>query len=135
MKLLAIDYGNKRIGLAIGDTDDNAVVPYCMIENKGRNFVFDELKKICKDEDVERIIIGMPVHMDMESEQAKLTEEFIWFIKEKIVIDVIVYDEIFTSKIAEQDARYEDLMKDRKKGWKDMVAATEILRSYMEQNK
>ncbi|MFH0854872.1 MAG: Holliday junction resolvase RuvX [bacterium] len=134
MKLLAIDYGAKRIGLALGELENNIVVPYSFIENKGRDFVLAQLKNICEIESVRKIVIGIPVHRDMESKQVRSIEDFIKFLKKNLAIDVVVYDESFTSKIAGQDERYKNLLKDRKKGWRDMLAATEILRSYIEKN-
>lgn len=132
MRLLAIDYGTRRIGLAIGDATDKTVVPFGFIENKGNFFVIEEIKKVCEEEDIDKIIIGIPAHKEMESKQAELTKRFVKILKENISIKTDVFDESFTSKIADQDRRYKDLMKDRKKGWRDARAAEEILRGYLE---
>lgn len=131
MRLLAIDYGTKRIGLAIGDTADKVVVPFGIIENKGNFFVSEELKKICDGEDIEKIIIGLPYH-DKLKEVKEMIEKFIEFLRGKIDIEIDIADERFTSKIAMQDERYRDLYKDRSQGWKDARAAEEILRGYIE---
>ncbi|MFH0856702.1 MAG: Holliday junction resolvase RuvX [bacterium] len=131
MKLLALDYGTKRIGLALGDTADQAVVPYGFIENKGDFFVLGELKKICDEEDVDVIVIGVPEHKELKGVK-EIIKKFIAYLKENINIEIDTADEKFTSKIASQDARYEDLYKDRSKGWKDARAAEEILRGYLE---
>ncbi|MBI5530170.1 MAG: Holliday junction resolvase RuvX [Candidatus Doudnabacteria bacterium] len=60
MKLLSIDYGAKRIGLALGDTEANLVWPYDVIENKGRRYVLGKIKEIIKKESVEKIVVGAP---------------------------------------------------------------------------
>jgi len=135
MKLLGIDYGNKRIGLAIGESDGKIAVPYGMIENKGDNFVLCEIKELCNEEGIDKIIIGIPQHKEFESKQYKIIEKFIIYLKNNIEIKIDSADEAFTSKIAEKDEKYKNLYKDRKKGWKDAVAASEILRDYMELNK
>ncbi|OGF20429.1 hypothetical protein A2Y83_04740 [Candidatus Falkowbacteria bacterium RBG_13_39_14] len=135
MKLLSIDYGAKRIGLAVGEIENHIVVPYGLIENKGRDFVFREINSICAEERIDKIIIGMPSHGEIRSKQAELTKDFAQFLKSRIEdVEVLVFDESFTSKIADQDMRYKDLMKDKKKGWRDMLAAAEILRGYMDKN-
>lgn len=134
MKILSIDYGNKRIGLALGETDDKTAVPFGMIENRGKRLVLEQLLEICAEEDVEKIIVGMPFHGKMESIQAKIITEFIQFLKNSVDLSVEVADETFTSKIAERDIMYRDLYKDRSKGWKDAAAAAEILKTYMERN-
>lgn len=134
MKILSIDYGNKRIGLALGETDGKTVVPFGMVENKNRSFVLEQLLKICAEEDVEKIIVGMPFHQKMESMQVKIITEFIKFLKNSVSLSVEIIDETFTSKIAEREIMYKDLYKDRTKGWKDAAAAAEILKTYMERN-
>lgn len=131
MKLLAIDYGTKRIGLAIGDTTDKAVVPFGVIENKGDVFVLGEIKKICNEEYVDKIIIGLPYHDKLE-EVKEMIEKFIAYLKKNMEIEIDTADEKFTSKIAMQDERYKDLYKDKTKGWKDARAAEEILRFYIQ---
>jgi len=135
MRLLAIDYGTKRIGLAIGDTTDNVAAPYGMIENEGKSSVVAALKKIYKEEGIDKIIIGMPYQKDLDSKQAKITQAFVDFLKDSISLSIDIFDETFSTKIAEQNEIYSDLYKDRELGWKDAVAAEEILRSYMERNK
>ncbi len=131
MKLLAIDYGTKRIGLAIGDTEGNVSVPFGVIENKGDVFVLDEIKKVCAEEDVDKIIIGVPYHDKLE-EVKEMIEKFIAYLRKNIDIEIDAADERFTSKIAAQDERYKDLYKDKTKGWKDARAAEEILRGHFE---
>ncbi|MFH1192415.1 MAG: Holliday junction resolvase RuvX [bacterium] len=131
MKLLSIDYGTKRVGLAVGDTADKAVIPFGVIENKGDVFVLEEIKKVCAEEDVDKIIIGVPYHDNLK-EVKEIIEKFIAYLRKNIDIEIDVADERFTSKIAMQDERYHDLYKDRTKGWKDAKAAEEILRGYME---
>lgn len=130
MKLLSIDYGTKRIGLAIGDTADKAVVPYGVIENKGYIFVVAEIRKVCADEGVDKIIVGLPAHNELK-EIIEIIERFILHLRKNIDIEIDTADEKFTSKMALQDERYKDLYKDKTKGWKDAVAAEEILRGYL----
>ncbi|MFC1612851.1 Holliday junction resolvase RuvX [Patescibacteria group bacterium] len=133
MKLLSIDYGTKRIGLAIGDTADNVVVPYGMIENEGKkSSVVAAIEKVCEEEEIDKIIVGIPFQKEMDSKQAKITQTFVDFLKNSIILDIDIYDETFSTKMAEQNDIYRDLYKDREQGWKDAVAAGEILRGYME---
>lgn len=60
MKLLGLDYGDKRIGLAIGDSETKTAVPFLVLENKGRKSVVDELQNIVREESVDRVVVGFP---------------------------------------------------------------------------
>ena len=60
MKLLGIDYGDKRIGLAIGDSTTKIAVPFLILENENKKQVLTELQKVIKEENVEQIVVGFP---------------------------------------------------------------------------
>lgn len=100
MKILAIDYGQRHIGLAIADERIKIAHPYLVLENKGQEFVLNELQKIITKENVSRIIIGRPIGLSgRETEQTKITGEFIKFLKNNLEISVESFDERLTSKM------------------------------------
>ncbi|MEK7072454.1 MAG: Holliday junction resolvase RuvX, partial [Patescibacteria group bacterium] len=69
MKLIGIDYGDSKVGLAIGDIESGVATPYGIIRNLGLNNVIGEIKKICDRERISKIIIGIPINpMALESE-------------------------------------------------------------------
>ena len=61
MKILGIDYGEKRIGLAVGDTEYKIPRALEFIDNKNINFVIKKIQEICSAEEVEKIVIGLPL--------------------------------------------------------------------------
>jgi putative Holliday junction resolvase len=63
MRYLGIDYGQKRVGLALSDTEGILGMPFKTIENKD---LIKNLRKIVKEEGVEKIILGLPLNMKME---------------------------------------------------------------------
>ncbi|PIP18101.1 MAG: Holliday junction resolvase RuvX [Parcubacteria group bacterium CG23_combo_of_CG06-09_8_20_14_all_35_9] len=129
-KLLAIDYGRKRIGLALSDEEERLALPYKVIENKGFNFTLVSLQKICKKENVVRIIVGKPLSLKgKEGKQTKLTDEFISKLKERVKIPIISYDERMTSKLAGRLIR-----KIKGKVAKDAIAAMVILQEYLDKH-
>lgn len=102
MKILGIDYGTKYIGLAIADEQIKIAHPYLVIESKIQNFILAELKKIIEKEKITKIVVGRPIGLSGNiSEQTKITDEFINFLKNNLSISVENFDERFTSKMTE----------------------------------
>ncbi len=129
MKLLGVDYGDKYIGLATADEETKIASPFKILENKGDNFVIEELKKICGEEEIEKIIIGLPMGLaNQESEQFKIVENFIQLLKNNFNIPVETEDERLSTVAAN------NLIKEyKKKGERDdSVAAMLILQGYLD---
>lgn len=135
-RLLAIDYGTKRVGLAV--TDPLQIIA-TGLDNIPTKDIYEFLKKYCELESVEAIIIGQPLQMSGEaSESAQHVVGFSRKLK-KLLPDIPQHwvDERFTSKMAEKTILESGLKKsDRKdKSRVDVVAATIILQYYMEMNR
>lgn len=130
-KIIGIDYGAKRIGVAIGFLENNLSLPYTIIDNKGKDFVLGEIKKIIESEDISFIVIGMPHSLSTvgESDQYKEVKSFKEFLEKNIDIKIVEEDERYTSKMAS------DLLIDEKKRRQDDVAASIILQSYFDKKK
>ena len=60
MRLLGVDYGQKKIGIALGDTESRIASPWMILENKGHGEAIKEIRLICEREGVERVVIGIP---------------------------------------------------------------------------
>lgn len=129
-KFLGIDYGDKRIGVAIGFLDNKISLPHKIIENKSDISVLGELKNIIREEEIGSIIVGIPYSLSsqkQESEQAKKTKDFINFLRTNLEsVDIIEEDERLSTKMAE------GLLRGGMKGHKDDVAAALILQSYLD---
>ena len=133
-KILAIDYGKKRIGLAISDSKKSIAFPLNTIENKE---IFLYLKEIILSEKIEAIVLGEP--KSLNNKVNILFLEVIKF-KKKIIslfsLPVHLVDERFTSKIASKiilDANIKK-MKRRDKFLIDKVSASLILETYLKKN-
>ncbi len=126
MNILGIDYGEKRIGLALADFEIKIATPYKVLENKGVKFIVDELKKICAIEDVGEIVVGLPISLSGAlGAEAKKVLKFVGFLKRKIKMPVKIEDERLTSKMIS------GLAKDQKVE-RDAAAAMLILQSYLD---
>jgi putative pre-16S rRNA nuclease len=134
-KIMAIDYGDKRIGLAMTDEMKTMAFPYKTIE-AGKNIVHsvEKLAEIISKEPftVEKIIIGLPLMLSgKESDMTKKVREFGLLLEDKVKIEVEYVDERLTSKAA--DASMRDMKLNRKKRTKnlDTISAVFILEAYL----
>jgi len=132
VKALGIDYGKKRVGIAITDSLQIISSPFATIDTK-KIFVF--LKDLFKKEDIDCIVVGEPINLDgLATDSTEITEEFVIKLSKKypqILIKRI--DERFTSKIAKQSILEAGTkkMKRRDKSLVDKVSAAIILQSYL----
>jgi putative Holliday junction resolvase len=132
VKALGIDYGKKRVGIAITDSLQIISSPLSTIET---NQVFVFLKDLFKKEDIDCIVVGDPRNLDgIATDSTEITEEFVIKLSKKypqILIKRI--DERFTSKIAKQSILEAGTkkMKRRDKSLVDKVSAAIILQSYL----
>ena len=133
-RILSIDYGKKRTGLAVTD-------PLQIIANGLTTVATPDLERFLLDymqkEDVERIVIGLPKQMNGEmSESWKYIEPFINRLKKlKPELPIELVDERFTSVLAHQTILQSGVGKQRRredKGMVDEISATIILQSYLE---
>lgn len=132
-RLLSIDYGKKRTGLAVSDPLQIIANGLTTVETPK---LFDYLADYLRKEEVERIIVGLPKQMNNEpSENMKRVEPFVNRLRKLYPgIPVEYYDERFTSKMAQQTMIDAGLKKkDRQnKGMVDEISATILLQGYME---
>jgi putative Holliday junction resolvase len=135
-RILAIDYGTKRTGIAVTDTEQ-IIASGLTTVNTADIFLF--LNEYLTKEPPECIVVGDPKNLDnTPSESAAATHQFIKTLKKKCpAIPIYLVDERFTSKMAFQAMIDGGLkQKDRRnKGTVDMVSAAIILQSFMEMKK
>jgi putative holliday junction resolvase len=135
-RILAIDYGSKRVGLAVTDPLQMIASGLTTIHSKD---LIAFLEKYVKEQNVECIVVGEPkTLMNEASDSARFIEPFVKHLKKKFEnIKIERYDERFTSALAKQAMLMGGLgKKDRQnKETVDMVSATILLQNYMEFNK
>ncbi|WP_457627163.1 Holliday junction resolvase RuvX [Persephonella sp.] len=130
-RVLALDVGNKRIGVAYSDPLGISANPLPPIQNDEK--VFGKIKQLIDQYDVGIVVIGLPLTLKgEEGEQAKITREFAQKLKEHIPdIDIVFVDERFTTTLAERHLR-ETTKKSKRKQKIDSVSAVYILKSYLD---
>ena len=125
MKFLGIDYGEKRIGIAVSDDGGMIAFPHATIENTSSTL--SEIKKICDAQKSSRIIIGMPMLIGEVSPLMRTIQRFGEALARFVQIPVAYENEMFTTKIAIRDGA--------KKNTVDQSSAALILQSYLDRQK
>jgi putative holliday junction resolvase len=125
---LALDVGEKRIGVSKSNLQVRLPTPYLTLKND--QHIFDSLKKMVEDEHVAFVVVGYPLSMDgKNNEQTTYTEQFIKKLKNHINCPIVMQDERLSS------SRAEDELKNRSKSYRkediDALAATLILEDYL----
>ena len=132
MRYLAIDYGNKRTGLAICDPGEIIVSPLAVVST-GQEELLKKIKEIIEAENVEAVVVGLPLNMDdSQGPQAKKTLKFAQLLRENIDIPVHLHDERLSTFSAEEKLAAADFTKKGKAKRLDAVAAAEILQAFID---
>jgi len=130
MRYLGIDYGNKKVGLAISDEAGSFAFPYQVIKNEGRDKLTKEIKKIVEQEKIEKIVLGESVDL---SGRANDIQPDILIFKEKLEKElgreVILESELFTTREARRGIDETGIDPET-----DARAAALILKSFLERN-
>ena len=131
MRYLAIDYGRKRTGLAICDRDETISSPLAVIE--GRKALLNKIADIVESENVEAIVLGLPLNMDGSAGgQCKLVYQFAEQLKQRLDIGVHFQDERLSTFGAEGHLAAAGLTLEKKRKRLDAVAAAEILQAFLD---
>jgi putative Holliday junction resolvase len=133
-KILAADIGERRIGLAISDELGMLAHPYqTLIWNGLKQFIV-EIKQIITNEDIIKLVIGMPYTLKGElSEKTEEIKEICTEIRKQINIEVVEIDERLTTKMAERAFHAVGKKPSKNREKIDQIAAVFILQSYLDQ--
>ncbi len=127
MKLLGIDYGDAKVGIAIADTESGMALPYEILPGQDWNKLIEELKKIIKSERIEKIIIGLPIDTKgKESIQAERVREFVKKLGEEVDVVIEVLDERYSTQEAQKLSPGKN---------EDDISAMLILQNYLDKSK
>lgn len=132
-RVLAIDYGRRRIGLALSDELGLTAQPLAVLIRKNRLADLKRLREICERHSVRYIIVGLPLHMTGErSEMADEASRFAARLTKALKIDTEMIDERLTSWEARQSISEAGGRSATKRESVDDVAAAVLLRDYLE---
>jgi putative Holliday junction resolvase len=131
-RILAIDFGERRIGLAISDPLGITAQGLSTIDTRKTKDVLDYIQSIIKEKKVTKVVVGMPRNMDGSiGFKGKEVEKFIGKLTRKTSVEVEAWDERLTSVQSQRSMR-EMGTKQKKKETVDRISATLILQSYLD---
>ena len=133
-RCLGVDYGKKRIGLALSDIMGILAQPFDVIDSKGLKNNIDNILKIVEEKEISCVVVGQPVNMNAsEGEMTKFVMDFVEELKRLTDIKVEMIDERLTTAQAERVLIEEaNISREKRKGIKDKLAATFILQTYLD---
>ena len=123
MRLLALDYGVARTGVAVSDETGSIARPLTVVARAGSPAGLETVKELVSTEDAALVVVGLPVSLDgAEHGQARAARSFAARLRRTVDVPVVLYDERFTTTIARQRGG---------RGPLDARAAAQILEDYL----
>jgi putative holliday junction resolvase len=132
MRFLGIDFGTKRVGLAMTTPDGSMALPYRTIARTTREALFDEIGKIIEAEGVEAVVVGHPLRTSGDpSLTTRQACNFARSLKRRTALPVFLVREELTSCEAESMLKETGIRADRRVRVLDQIAAARILEAYL----
>ena len=132
-RILGIDYGDKRCGIALSDPMHIIASAYEVIQNTGMDDVAKAVVAICLEKDVEKIVVGWPMNMDgSEGAAADKVSTFIGKLEPVTGLEIVRWDERMTTQTAEAALIEAGTRRDKRKGVIDKVAAQVLLQHFLD---
>lgn len=133
MRILGLDLGRRRVGVAVSDPNGTIAHPLLQFEPKARADLVATVGRLVTEQGAGRVVVGMPVLEDgTEGQQARWTQEVVSALAGALDVPVATWDERFSTQDAEAAMREAGLHHTKRKGRRDKVAATLILQSYLD---
>ena len=131
-RILALDVGERRIGVALSDLSRTLATPYVTIHATPVTVFFKKLSQIIAREDVMQIVVGLPISLNgQEGPQAQRIRAFIELLRTHVTVPIATCDERYTSAEAERIMIEAGLRPEQRKARIDEVAASIILQDYL----
>ncbi|HYM38425.1 MAG TPA: Holliday junction resolvase RuvX [Nitrospiraceae bacterium] len=132
-RILALDPGTKRIGVALSDELGWTAQPLETFERKSLHVDVAHINELVRRHEVREIVIGMPIQLDGRAGlAAQSVQQFLEALQAAVDVPVVPWDERLTTKAAEQMLIEADVSRKKRKGAVDRVAAALLLKSYLE---
>ena len=132
-RLLGLDYGTKRVGLALSNLEQTIATPLELLTRRDERQDIRALQKAARDYSVTGLVVGLPVHMSGdEGEKAKEARAFGRWAAAAVNLPVAYCDERYTSAMADEQLRAAELSPKQRKARRDMLAAQILLQAFLD---
>ncbi len=130
---MGLDYGEKRVGVAVSDPDGIIAMPYYVIDVTSEKKLLDEIKRVCEETDTEMIVVGLPINMNgTMGPMAEKVGRFVEKLAELTELPVEKWDERLSTSMAERSLLEGDMSREKRKKVRDMISAQIILQNYLD---
>jgi len=134
LRILCLDIGSRRVGVAISDPLKITAQPLCVLDLQKEDLYFC-LDKIFNEHQIERIVVGYPVskfHPDKTTEKLQKIDKICSELERRYNMEVVKWDERFSTKAVERVLREDNISWQKKKKVIDKLAAVYILQGYLD---
>ena len=133
MRTLGIDYGEKRVGVAISDPFGTIALGVCTLTVTGMKDAIAKVHDVCREKEVSTIVVGLPLNMNgSRGHMVERVEKFIAGLAEVSGIEIVTSDERLSSAMVERTLLAADMSRQKRKGVIDKLAAQVILQGYLD---
>ncbi len=132
-RVLGLDFGEKRIGLAISDPLGATAQPLEVIDRQSLADDIDRIGEMAARRDTSKIVVGLPLNMDGSvGPQARRVRRFAARLRRELELEVVLWDERLSSAEAERALLHADERRSRRSEVRDAVAAAVVLQAYLD---
>lgn len=133
MKLLGIDYGARRIGLAVSDETGTMALPLEQLDAEPPAKACERIAAVTKERGIARIVVGLPRNMDGSyGPAAQSVRNFIAALRAVVTAEIVEWDERLSTAAAERAMVEADYSRKRRRAQRDALAAQMILQNYLD---
>jgi putative holliday junction resolvase len=131
-RMLGIDFGEKRVGIAISDPTGAIARPLAIVTRQSNRQVAEAIAALAREQQVETVVVGLPLDSSGdEGYQARRVRRFAGILEAMVTVPLVYWDETLSSVDAEQALRDAGAHKKRRRAPTDDVAAAVLLQAYM----
>ena len=133
MRLIGIDYGERRVGVAISDPFGSIALGVDTLEVTSLKDAVAKVCEVCREKDVSTVVVGLPLNMNStRGPMVDRVERFVSELSEATGLPVVTYDERLSSAMVERTLLDADMSRNKRKGVRDKLAAQVILQGYLD---
>lgn len=133
MRVLGVDVGSHRVGIAISDPTGTIAQSLAVIPRTGWRPVVSEIRRLVHEHRVERVVVGLPLRMDgTEGEAAREANAFAERLRGVLEVPVVMQDERLSTAEAERAMVAQDVRREKRRTRRDAVAAALFLQTYLD---
>lgn len=132
-RIMGLDYGERRIGIALGDPEAILAVPLRVLDVKSEKAAIRDLVGICDEYDIGNVVVGLPINMNASvGPMAERAQRFADELAKASGLPVEMWDERLSTSLVERTLLDADMSRAKRKKVRDKLAAQVILQGYLD---